>query len=99
MTSSDIPLGGGRGGIYFQLFTVVFLCADYLRGQPGGGYPPLRSGYDELDTTLMPPRGGLPLPHDQYRNSPSPGLGGAHPGYAGAVQSCGSGSCITLLVL
>ena len=24
----------------------------------GGGYPTVRSGYDELDTTLMPPRPG-----------------------------------------
>jgi hypothetical protein len=62
------------------------MCADYLRGggPAVGGYPgaTLRSGYDELDTTLMPPRGGLPLPGDQYRNSPSPGLAG-HPGYSG----------------
>jgi len=43
--------------------------------QPGG-FP--RSGYDELDTTLMPPRPG----GDPYtRNTPSPGAGG-HPGYA-----------------
>jgi len=45
--------------------------------QPGGGFP--RSGYDELDTTLMPPRPGA----DPYaRNTPSPGASG-HPGYAG----------------
>jgi len=44
--------------------------------QPGGGFP--RSGYDELDTTLMPPRPGA----DPYaRNTPSPGASG-HPGYA-----------------
>merc|ERR1719158_1628652 len=42
------------------------------------GFPP-RSGYDELDTTLMPPRPGA----DPYaRNTPSPGAAG-HPGYAG----------------
>merc|ERR1719158_869995 len=42
------------------------------------GFPP-RSGYDELDTTLMPPRPGA----DPYaRNTPSPGASG-HPGYAG----------------
>ena len=66
--------------------TISYLFLDYMRGQPAGGYPPLRSGYDELDTTLMPPRGGLPLP-DQYRNSPSPGLGG-HPGYSGGSLLC-----------
>jgi len=44
---------------------------------PGGGFP--RSGYDELDTTLMPPRPGA----DPYaRNTPSPGASG-HPGYTG----------------
>merc|ERR1712223_2256682 len=46
--------------------------------QSGGGFP--RSGYDELDTTLMPPRPGA----DPYaRNTPSPGTG-QHPGYTGA---------------
>ena len=40
----------------------------------------MRSGYDELDTTLMPPRPGA----DPYsRNTPSPGTGGQHPGYTG----------------
>lgn len=32
---------------------------DYLRQGSGSSYPP-RSGYDELDTTLMPPRPGEP---------------------------------------
>ena len=55
-------------------------------GQPGGNPP--QSGYAELDTTLMPPR-GAPMPQDQYRNTSSPrttGAGGQaanHPGYAG----------------
>ena len=61
---------------------ILFL--DYLRQQQqqqkaGGGYPP-RSGYEELDTTLMPPRPG----GEQFaRNTPSPGPGQGHPGYAG----------------
>jgi len=39
----------------------------------------VRSGYEELDTTLMPPRPGA----DPYaRNTPSPGTG-QHPGYTG----------------
>ena len=66
---------------------------DYLRqsqqqqqGGGGGGGGGVRSGYDELDTTLMPPRPGA----DPYtRNTPSPGTGGQqqqqHPGYTGNV--------------
>lgn len=43
---------------------MVLRVADYLR--KGAPYPP--SGYDELDTTLMPPRG-----QEHYRITPSPG--------------------------
>merc|ERR1719270_1973343 len=59
---------------------------DYLRqqqqqqAQQGAPGVPPRSGYEELDTTLMPPRPGA----DPYsRNSPSPGSGAGHQGYAG----------------
>ena len=63
---------------------ILFL--DYLRQQQqkagSGQYPP-RSGYEELDTTLMPPRPG----GEQFaRNTPSPGPGQGHPGYAGQKQ-------------
>ena len=39
------------------------------------GYPP-RSGYDELDTTLMPPRPGEPY----NRGSPGPSVTGSMSG-------------------
>ena len=43
-----------------------------------GGYPP-RSGYDELDTTLMPPR-----PGEAYnRGSPGPSAAGSMSGSQG----------------
>ena len=50
-----------------------FSSPDYMRqgGGGGSGYPP-RSGYDELDTTLMPPRPGEP-----YAGAAPPGGGGA----------------------
>lgn len=53
---------------------------DYKRhrgvvGSGGSGYPPPRSGYDELDTTLMPPRGG----GEYDRGSPGPMQAGAMP--------------------
>jgi hypothetical protein len=47
-----------------QLLKNKLFVADYLR--KGAPYPP--SGYDELDTTLMPPRG-----QEHYRITPSPG--------------------------
>ena len=40
-------------------------------GGSGSGYPP-RSGYDELDTTLMPPR-----PGEQYGRGGSPATAGS----------------------
>lgn len=47
------------------------------------GYPP-RSGYDELDTTLMPPRHG----GDQYgRTGGSPATAGSGGGGSGSVGS------------
>ena len=49
----------------------------------GGVYPP-RSGYAELDTTLMPPMaGGVAPTLEQYRDTPSPAIASNHPGYAG----------------
>ncbi len=48
------------------------------RGPVGSGssaYPPPRSGYDELDTTLMPPRAG----GEYDRGSPGPMQAGAMP--------------------
>jgi len=56
---------------------------DYMRKQSNnsgvsGGYPP-RSGYDELDTTLMPPR-----PGEAYnRGSPGPSAAGSMSGSQG----------------
>lgn len=56
---------------------------DYMRKTSsnsgvGGGYPP-RSGYDELDTTLMPPR-----PGEAYnRGSPGPSATGSMSGSQG----------------
>ena len=45
----------------------------------GGGFPPPRSGYDELDTTLMPPR-----PGEAYnRGSPGPSATGSMSGSQG----------------
>ena len=61
-------------------------------GAPGGGVYPPRSGYAELDTTLMPPSagsvaGGPALDQQQqYRDSPSPANTANHPGYAGRSQ-------------
>ena len=62
---------------------------DYLRQQQPGGLPP-RSGYEELDTTLMPPRPGAGVPGatqgaELYnRASPAPGSEAGHnQGYAG----------------
>ena len=46
------------------------LFADYMRQSGAPNYPP-RSGYDELDTTLMPPR-----PGEQYAGG---GGGGQQP--------------------
>ena len=63
-------------------------CLDYLRQQQTGGLPP-RSGYEELDTTLMPPRpgqgAGAASGAEHYnRASPAPGSEAGHnPGYAG----------------
>ena len=57
--------------------------SDYMRKQSNnsgvsGGYPP-RSGYDELDTTLMPPR-----PGEAYnRGSPGPSAAGSMSGSQG----------------
>jgi len=51
---------------------------DFHRPAPAGSYGPPQSGYDELDTTLMPPRPGEP-----YRDNSSPGPVSEHPGYAG----------------
>ena len=45
------------------MYRIVFLFADYIR--KGAPYP--QTGYDELDTTLIPPR------QDHYRITPSPG--------------------------
>ena len=42
-------------------------------GSTGSAYPPPRSGYDELDTTLMPPRSG----GEYDRGSPGPMQAGA----------------------
>lgn len=62
-----------------------FLLADYMRKQSSnsgvsgtGNYPP-RSGYDELDTTLMPPRPGEPY----NRGSPGPSATGSMSGSTG----------------
>ena len=44
-------------------------------GSSVSGYPP-RSGYDELDTTLMPPRPGEPY----NRGSPGPSVTGSMSG-------------------
>ena len=62
---------------------------DYLRQQQPGGLPP-RSGYEELDTTLMPPRPGAGVAvaatgAEHYnRASPAPGSEAGHNlGYAG----------------
>ena len=73
-----------RENIYNLLFFI-----DYLRQQQPGGLPP-RSGYEELDTTLMPPRPGAGVPGaaqgaELYnRASPAPGSeAGLNPGYAG----------------
>lgn len=53
--------------LLLQWFYHAFPCvlADYLR--KGAPFP--QSGYDELDTTLLPPRS------DHYRITPSPGPG------------------------
>jgi len=49
---------------YFSMVhNVIKLCIDYLRK----GVPFPQSGYDELDSTLIPPR------QDHYRITPSPG--------------------------
>jgi len=49
---------------YFSMVhNVIKLCIDYLR--KGAPFP--QSGYDELDSTLIPPR------QDHYRITPSPG--------------------------
>jgi len=61
-------------------------------GAPGGGVYPPRSGYAELDTTLMPPSAGIVAggpaldQQQQYRDSPSPANTANHPGYAGGVS-------------
>lgn len=61
------------------------IVTDYMRQSVGGGgtsnYPP-RSGYDELDTTLMPPR-----PGEHYGR-------GASPATAGSGGSAGGGSSV-----
>lgn len=46
-----------------MVHNVIKLCIDYLRK----GVPFPQSGYDELDSTLIPPR------QDHYRITPSPG--------------------------
>jgi len=46
-----------------MVHNVIKLCIDYLR--KGAPFP--QSGYDELDSTLIPPR------QDHYRITPSPG--------------------------
>jgi len=49
---------------YFSMVhNAIKLCIDYLR--KGAPFP--QSGYDELDSTLIPPR------QDHYRITPSPG--------------------------
>ena len=58
------------------------VVADYLRQQQQQAGAPPRSGYEELDTTLMPPRAAGQQTQDQYRASPAPEQPG-HPGYAG----------------
>jgi len=46
-----------------RIINVIKLFIDYLR--KGAPFP--QSGYDELDSTLIPPR------QDHYRITPSPG--------------------------
>ncbi|XP_059090371.1 catenin delta-2-like isoform X2 [Tigriopus californicus] len=61
---------------------------DYMRhGSSGSDYPP-RSGYDELDTTLMPPRQG-----ESHLQQPTfPGIGpGGHPLPPGSAGGGGGG--------
>ena len=65
--------------------------SDYKRHRGGGGsnsgYPPPRSGYDELDTTLMPPRAGA---GDYDRGSPGPvSQSGTMPMFHGSVGDGG----------
>ena len=61
----------------------IYFISDYMRqagsGNAGGGP---RSGYDELDTTLMPPR-----PGEHYGRGGS----GASPANAGGSTSSGGG--------
>ena len=79
-----------KGDIFVKIFchfkvSDVYICCftDYMRkggsgSTSGGGYPP-RSGYDELDTTLMPPR-----PGEAYnRGSPGPTGSGSMSGSQG----------------
>ena len=61
----------------------IYFISDYMRqagGGNAGGGP--RSGYDELDTTLMPPR-----PGEHYGRGGS----GASPANAGGSTSSGGG--------
>ena len=57
----------------------------YLESNGPGAAAP-QSGYAELDTTLMPPRGAPMGPQDQYRSTPSPrSAAAAAAGYAGSA--------------
>ena len=64
------------------------LFIDYMRqagsGSTGGGP---RSGYDELDTTLMPPRPGEHYGRGGSGGSPANAGGGSTGSGAGGVQS------------
>ena len=75
--------------IYSSILTNLLFCLGYHplyleSNGPGAAAP--QSGYAELDTTLMPPRGAPMGPQDQYRSTPSPrSAAAAAAGYAGSA--------------
>ena len=76
--------------VYHIIYLTLF--SDYMRkqstnsavsaaggGSGGSGYTP-RSGYDELDTTLMPPRPGEPYNRGSPGNSNAGSMSGSQSG-------------------